>query len=238
MARLLRSIAIGGALVVLVFAVVGLTGAVASGGKGKHHGHHGNPSIMSEPFGSAPGGIAVDRYTLDNGKGMVVKILTYGGTVQELWVPDRRGHSANVVLGFPTLADYVAKNSPFPPLGGPYFGSIIGRYGNRIAKGTFTLDGVTYHLPINNPPNSLHGGIEGFDNKVWAATVIPPSHGSVGLKLHYTSPDGEEGYPGHAERRRDVHAHGAQRAADRLPRHDRQGDRAQPDEPQLLEPLR
>jgi aldose 1-epimerase len=198
MARPLRSIAIGGVLVALVFAVVGLTGAVASGGKGKHHGHHGHhgkPSITSEPFGTAPGGIAVDRYTLDNGKGMVVKILTYGGTVQELWVPDRRGRSANVVLGFPTLADYVAKNSPFPA-GGPYFGSIIGRYGNRIANGTFTLDGVTYNLPINNPPNSLHGGIEGFDNKVWTATVIPPSHGSVGLKLHYTSPDGEEGYPG------------------------------------------
>ena len=152
------------------------------------------PSITKEPFGST-GGIAVDRYTLDNGKGMVVKIITYGGTIQELWVPDKRGRSANVVLGFPTLDDYVAKNSPFPA-GGPYFGSIIGRYGNRIANGTFTLDGVTYHLPINNPPNSLHGGIDGFDNKVWTATVIPPKHGSVGLKLHYTSPDGEEGYPG------------------------------------------
>ena len=152
------------------------------------------PSITKEPFGST-GGMAVDRYTLDNGKGMVVKIITYGGTIQELWVPDKRGRSANVVLGFPTLDDYVTKNSPFPA-GGPYFGSIIGRYANRIAKGTFTLDGVTYHLPINNPPNSLHGGIDGFDNKVWTATVIPPNHGSVGLKLHYTSPDGEEGYPG------------------------------------------
>ena len=129
MARPLRSIAIGGVLVALVFAVIGLTGAVASGGKGKHHGHHGHhgkPGITSEPFGTAPGGIAVDRYTLDNGKGMVVKIITYGGTIQELWVPDRRGRSANVVLGFPTLDDYVTKNSPFPA-GGPYFGSIIGR---------------------------------------------------------------------------------------------------------------
>src|SRR4030095_17029784 len=103
MVRLFRTTAIGMVLVALVFAVVGLTGAVASGGKGKHHGHHGhhgNPSITSEPFGTAPGGIAVDRYTLDNGKGMVVKILTYGGIVQELWVPDRHGNSANVVLGF------------------------------------------------------------------------------------------------------------------------------------------
>ena len=98
MARLLRSTAIGGVLVALVFAVVGLTGAVASGGKSKHHGHHGHhgkASITSEPFGTFDG-TAVDRYTLDNGKGMVVKILTYGGIVQELWVPDRRGHSANV----------------------------------------------------------------------------------------------------------------------------------------------
>src|SRR5215218_10529450 len=110
MARPLRSIALGGVLVALVFAVVGLTGAVASGGKGKHHGghrgHHGKPSIVREPFGTAPGGIAVDRYTLDNGKGMVVKILTYGGTVHELWVPDRHGNSANVVLGFKDIAGY------------------------------------------------------------------------------------------------------------------------------------
>ena len=89
---------------------------------------------MREPFGTAPGGIAVDRYTLDNGKGMVVKILTYGGTIQELWVPDRSGHSANVVPGFATLADYVAKNSPFPA-GGPYFGSISAGTGTESRRG-------------------------------------------------------------------------------------------------------
>jgi aldose 1-epimerase len=125
---------------------------------------------------------------------MVVKIMTYGGTITQLLLPDSHHKSTNVVLGFATLDDYVAKNSPFPA-GGPYFGPIIGRYGNRIANGTFSLNGQTYHLPINNPPNSLHGGIDGFDNKVWSAIVVGPSRDAVGLKLHYTSPDGEEGYP-------------------------------------------
>ena len=115
----------------------------------------------------------------------MAKILTYGGIVQELWAPDRDGKPANVVLGLPTLDDYVAENSP-------YFGAIIGRYANRIANGTFTLDGVTYRLPINDPPNSLHGGGEGFDSKIWTATALPPTR----LRLHYTSPHGEEGYPG------------------------------------------
>jgi aldose 1-epimerase len=198
MPRTLRSASLAGVTAALALATVGLSGAGASVANGHHghHGHHGKkgaPSITHEPFGTAPGGIPVERYTLDSGRGMVVKILTYGGTIQELWVPDRRGDVANVVLGFPTLADYVAKNSS--PLAGPYFGSIIGRYANRIANGRFTLNGTTYQLAINNPPNSLHGGIEGFDNKVWSATVIGPTHDSVGLKLHYTSPNGEESYP-------------------------------------------
>ncbi len=218
MARPLRSIAIGGVLVALVFAVVGLTGAVASGGKGKHHGHHGHhgkPSITSEPFGTAPGGIAVDRYTLDNGKGMVVKILTYGGIVQELWVPDRHGNSANVVLGFKDLAGYTdgfqqgyPTNPDAPTPNSPYFGAIIGRYGNRIAKGTFSLDGNTYTLDINNDPNSLHGGYLGFDKQVWDATPSQ-SRKSVSLTLHRLSKEGEgcvpsrtpgcTGYPGNLD---------------------------------------
>ncbi len=154
-----------------------------------------SPTIASEPFGTASdnGNAPVQRYTLTNCSGMTVKILTYGGILQEVDVPGKGNRVANVTLGFPTLGDYVDKNSA--PLAGPYFGAIIGRYANRIANGQFTLNGQTYQLAINNPPNSLHGGILGFDNKVWTPTVIPPSGGSVGLELHYTSPNGEENYP-------------------------------------------
>jgi aldose 1-epimerase len=217
MARLLRSTAIGGVLVALVFAVVGLTGAVASGGKSKHHGHHGQhgkASITREPFGTFDG-TGVDRYTLDNGKGMVVKILTYGGIVQELWAPDRRGRSSNVVLGFKDLAGYTngfqqgyPTNPDAPTPNSPYFGAIIGRYGNRIANGTFTLDGHTYKLDTNNGPNSLHGGYLGFDKQVWDATPSQ-SGSSVSLTLHRLSKEGEgcvpsrtpgcTGYPGNLD---------------------------------------
>jgi aldose 1-epimerase len=148
-----------------------------------------SPTISSEPWGSVDGQ-AVSRYTLKNCNRMEVKILTYGGILQSIAVPDRRNKVANVTLGFDNLADYVAKS--------PYFGCITGRYANRIALGTFTLDGVTYHLPINNPPNSLHGGTKGFDKRVWDATPITTGS-SVGLKLSYTSPDGEQGYPGTLE---------------------------------------
>lgn len=150
------------------------------------------PTISSEPFGDVSGA-KVYRYTLDNGKGMRVRILNYGGIVQSIEVPDKDGHSANVVLGFPTLADYVAKNSPVD--GGPYFGALVGRYANRIAKGTFPLGDQTYHVPINNHGNSLHGGTDGFDHKVWAATE-QHNDKTVGLALDYTSPAGEMGFPG------------------------------------------
>ncbi|MBO2450615.1 galactose mutarotase [Actinomadura barringtoniae] len=145
-------------------------------------------SITKEAFGKLADGTKVDRYTLTNGRTRV-RILTYGGIIQTLEVPDRHGHRGNVVLGFRTLKDYVDKN------GGPYFGALIGRYANRIAKGRFTLDGKTYQLAINNGPNSLHGGLKGFNTKVWKAEPVRGKD-SVGLRLTYTSVDGEEHYPG------------------------------------------
>jgi aldose 1-epimerase len=148
-----------------------------------------SPTITSEPWGSVDGQ-TVDRYTLKNCNRMEVTILTYGGILQTISVPDRRNRVANVTLGFDNLDDYVNRN--------PYFGCITGRYANRIALGQFTLDGVPYQLAINNPPNSLHGGTKGFDKRVWDATPITTSS-TVGLKLTYTSPDGEENYPGTLE---------------------------------------
>jgi aldose 1-epimerase len=154
--------------------------------------HRDAPSVSKEPFGTLPDGTEVDIYTLRNSRRMEVTILTYGGILQSIKVPDRRGRFDNVTLGFDNLTDYVERNDP-------YFGAIIGRYGNRIAGGTFTLDGVEYQLATNNGPNHLHGGNVGFDKRVWEVTDELRSRNSVGLELSYTSPDGEEGYPGTLE---------------------------------------
>ena len=158
-------------------------------GGDKGGGHHDSATIASEPWGTTADDTPVERYTLSN-RGMTVRILTYGGIIQSLDVPDRRNNPVNVVLGFSDLQGYIDNNNP-----GPYFGAIIGRYGNRIANGQFELDGQTYTLAQNNNGNHLHGGIESFDKKVWAATPIQGNR-SVGLQLDYTSVDGEEGYPG------------------------------------------
>jgi aldose 1-epimerase len=147
-------------------------------------------NITKDLFGTLDDGTKVWRYTLTNSR-IRVRIITYGGIVQTIEVPDRRGRVTNVALGFATLDDYVASNNP-----GPYFGALIGRYANRIAKGTFTLDGVTHTLPINNDPNSLHGGIDSFDKKVWTPTTGKNSAGDPTLRLDLTSPDGDQGYPG------------------------------------------
>ncbi len=138
--------------------------------------------IEHEPYGSVRDQ-AVERYTLTNGGGMRARILSYGGIIQSLEVPDRSGQPANVTLGFASLDEYVRAN--------PFFGALVGRVANRIANARFPLDGVTYELPINNGPNSLHGGTEGFDKHVWAATA---SDGGLTLRLH--SPNGDQGYPG------------------------------------------
>lgn len=146
---------------------------------------------MNEVFGTTPDGERVERYTLSNGRGLTAKVLTYGATLQEVWAPGRDGPAANVVLGFPNLDGYVA-----PGGGRPYFGAVIGRYANRIAGGRFELDGTTYQLDVNEPPNTLHGGNDGFDRQVWAATTLPADAERVGLVLRYVSPAGAGGFPG------------------------------------------
>jgi aldose 1-epimerase len=146
-------------------------------------------TISSEPYGTVDGE-AVELYTLTNANGMEVKIMTYGGIVQSIRVPDRDGTMANVALGFDGLDDYVESS--------PYFGCITGRYANRIARGTFNLEGTRYFLALNNGTNALHGGEKGFDKYVWAAEEINDADG-VGLTLSRTSPDGEEGYPGNLD---------------------------------------
>jgi aldose 1-epimerase len=143
--------------------------------------------VDQRPFGQTKDGKSVTLFTLKNNSGAEAGIINYGGLVIFLKVPDRNGHVDDVVLGYDKLADYI-KDSP-------YFGAIIGRYGNRIAKGKFTLDGKQYSLAINNGPNSLHGGLVGFDKVVWEPKVVMTSDGPS-LELRYTSKDGEEGYPG------------------------------------------
>jgi aldose 1-epimerase len=145
------------------------------------------PSISSGPFGTTAAGQKVTRYTLTNSKGASATIINYGGTVTSLKVPDRNGKFSDVVLGFKSLSDYEKKS--------PYFGCLVGRYGNRIAKGRFTLGGKEYRLATNDNGQSLHGGLRGFDKVVWNATPVMTSQGPS-LKLTYVSKDGEEGYPG------------------------------------------
>lgn len=144
-------------------------------------------TITQKPYGVTADGIGVDEYTLTSAGGMTVRIITYGGIITAIHVPDRDGQMRNVALGFDNFADYETRN--------PYFGCITGRYANRIADGRFTLDGHTYTLAVNNGPNHLHGGLKGFNKQVWAAQEMKSSH-EVGLRLTYRSPDGEENYPG------------------------------------------
>ena len=188
---------------------IGITAAVAMGASAhrthhqgpnskSHEGHHrgtfheGGLRISSSPFGNLPSGVgnipqagaAVTRYTLSNARGMSVSILDYGGIIQSLSVPDRRGHQDNVTLGFANIDGYT--NAAYLK-SNPYFGALIGRYGNRIAGGKFSINinstPTPYSVDINNNANTLHGGFTGYDKEMWDATEIPPSNGTVGLRL-------------------------------------------------------
>lgn len=143
------------------------------------------PPAAREPFGTMPDGQNVERFRLTNAGGMVVEAIGYGGIITSLRVPDRDGTMADVVLGFDSLEAYLGEH--------PFFGALIGRYGNRIANGRFTLEGQPYTLAKNNGPNHLHGGVRGFDKVLWHAE---PVAGQNAIAFTRTSPDGEEGYPG------------------------------------------
>lgn len=141
-------------------------------------------TIDKRSFGKTGTGTAVDLYTLTNANGMEAAISNYGATVVSLKAPDRSGKMADIALGFDSIQGYLGDH--------PYFGAVVGRYGNRIAKGRFTLNGKEYKLATNNGPNALHGGIKGFNRQVWQAQPV----GMSGVRLAYVSKDGEEGYPG------------------------------------------
>lgn len=147
-------------------------------------------TISEESFGNTSDGQAVTKYILKNGTGLEMAVISYGGIITSLKVPNKEGEYEDVVLGFDSISQYEA--------GSPYFGAIIGRYGNRIAAGKFTLEGKTYQLETNDGPNHLHGGNKGFDKVLWK---VEPTAGkdAASLKLTYTSPDGEGGYPGNLE---------------------------------------
>ena len=146
-------------------------------------------SLTQAPYGVTADGHPVTRYTLTNAHGLTVSFLSYGGVISELRTPDRHGRMANIVLGFASLADYEKFN------GNIHFGALIGRYANRIANGRFTLDGQTWTLPVNDPPNTLHGGPSSLDAKVWTVKPVESPHGAS-AELSYVSPDGENGFPG------------------------------------------
>jgi aldose 1-epimerase len=180
-----RTVIAGAAAAGIAATTLGTTATSAAAAAGAEAASGGRRPVK-ELFGTLADGTKVHRWSLANG-GTRLKVLSYGGIIQSLEIPDRHGRYANVSLGYDNLAAYVA--------GTTFFGATIGRYGNRIAKGRFTLDGTTYQLSVNDGVNSLHGGAKGFNTKVWDIEGFT-SGSDVGLHLHYTSVDGEMGYPG------------------------------------------
>jgi aldose 1-epimerase len=170
------------AVILTLVGILGLLPGIAPAGGQKM-----GQTIQKKPFGRTADGVAVDLYVLTNRHGMQANIISYGGIITKLQVPDKNGKLGDVVLGFDRLEDYLK--------GHPYFGAICGRVANRIARAKFTLDGKEYTLAKNNGPNALHGGKKGFDKVVWKAEPHSAAN-HVDLVLSYVSPDGEEGYPG------------------------------------------
>ena len=160
----------------------------------KNQGNEKKMSVTKSPYGKLSDGTEVDQYTLTNSGGLVVKIITLGGIITAVETPDRSGKLANVTLYRDSLRDYteIGKDGKATT---PFFGAMAGRYANRIAKGRFTLEGKEYKLAINNGPNSLHGGLRGFDKVVWKAEPLH-ADSAVGVAFSHVSPDGDEGYPG------------------------------------------
>ena len=150
----------------------------------------GRAGVAREAFGKAGDGIPVEVFTLTNKAGVEIKAISFGAIITSIRVPDRGGALADVALGFDSLDGYLKEH--------PFFGAVVGRYGNRIGKASFTLDGKTYKLAANNGPNHLHGGVRGFDKYLWTAEVLK---GVTGVAFTRTSPDGEEGYPGTVQAR-------------------------------------
>jgi aldose 1-epimerase len=189
-----------GAVGALVLAGVGSLAAMRAAPAATAGGHC-STSITKQNFGTANSGPyggnqTVFRYTLTNSHCMQVRIITYGATVQSISVPDRHGHLADVALGFKTLKEYVQLDSPpptSPNFGGPYFGETIGRYANRIAGASFKLNGTTYTLPVNNGPNTLHGGFVGWGNRIWQHPTVTKGPGRVSLTMSLVAPNGDEG---------------------------------------------
>jgi len=173
------------ALVVPVLALLGLSGCTSVETTM-------TPTVTSAPFGTTPDGDSVEVFTLKNSNGLEVRAMTYGAILLSIKTPDKDGNMGDIVLGFDSLGGYT---SPDYIAHLPYFGAVVGRYANRIAGGKFSIDGQSYQLPTNDGPNSLHGGTKGFDQRVWSGTSFQ-NDTAAGVVLKYTSPDGQEGYPG------------------------------------------